>query len=120
LETGSDIGHFPHGQLFLTSGFTHFANHDNPRMDAYTNTELDTFGLLQLLIPVSHGIEDTQTCPYCSLCVIFMRLGIAEIHQQAISQQLGNMPIVAVDHFGTNPLIGTHHFPIIFRVELGG
>ena len=29
-------------------------------------------------------------------------------------------PIIAVDDFGTDPLIGTDHFPILFGVELGG
>ena len=30
------------------------------------------------------------------------------------------MPIVALNNFGTHCLIGTHHFPPVFRVELGG
>ena len=30
------------------------------------------------------------------------------------------MPIVALDNFGTNPLICTHHLTPVFRVELAG
>ena len=30
------------------------------------------------------------------------------------------MPIVALDNFGTHPLIRTHHVPILFGVELRG
>jgi hypothetical protein len=50
-------------------------------MDADTDSELDTFRLLQTSIEVSHGIEDTQTRAYCSMRIIFMGLGIAKIDQ---------------------------------------
>ena len=36
----------------------HLPYNDQPSMDAYTESELDTFGLLQTLIQVSHGIEN--------------------------------------------------------------
>src|SRR5215471_8733822 len=49
-----------------------------------------------------------------------MRHRIAKVDQQTITEQLGNMSIVALDHAGTHPLIGTHHVPPVFRVELGG
>jgi hypothetical protein len=41
--------------------------------------ELDTFGLLQSPLQVSYGIENTQARSYCSVSVIFMGLGIAEL-----------------------------------------
>ena len=55
------FGHFPQGQLFLTPCSTHLPDHDQPSMDTQTDSELDTFVLLQTGIEVSHGSEDTQT-----------------------------------------------------------
>ena len=72
-------------------------------MDAYTDGELDTFGLLQPGIQVSHRSEDTQPRTYGSLGIIFMGLGIAKIHEETIPKELRNVSIIAVDDFGTHP-----------------
>jgi hypothetical protein len=55
---------------------------------------------------------------YRSLCVILMGMGIAEVHQETITEELGDMSIVALDNVGTHPLICTHHVTPVFRVEL--
>jgi hypothetical protein len=52
--------------------------------------------------------------------IIFMGLGIAEVHEEPVTEQLGDMPIIALDNVGTNLLIGTHHVTPVFRVELTG
>ena len=49
-----------------------------------------------------------------------MRLGIAKIDQQAIAEILGDMPLKALDDLGTGGLIGAHHLPQIFGIELAG
>ena len=49
-----------------------------------------------------------------------MGLGIAKIDQKTITEQLGDMSIVALDDFGTDPLICTDHIPVLFGVELAG
>src|SRR5262249_42243263 len=89
-------------------------------MNAYADGELDAFGLLQPLIQVSQGSKNSQTSPYCSLGVIFMGLGIAEVHEETIAEELGDMPIVALDNLGTHPLICTHHLPVLFGIESAG
>src|SRR5262245_37840197 len=90
-------------------------------MNPDTDGELETFGLLQLLIQVTHSSEDTQPSPYCTLGVIVMGLGVvAEIHEQPVTEQLGDMPIVALDNVGTHPLICPYHVPVLFGVELAG
>jgi len=80
------------------------------------NGELDTFGLLQTGIEVSHGIKETQARSDGSLGIIFVSHGIAKVHEESIAKELSNMPIVSLDNVGTNPLICTHHVPILFRV----
>jgi len=54
------------------------------------------------------------------LGVIFMGLGIAEVHQEPIPQELGNVSVKTLDDFRTNSLIGTDHLPRLFGVELRG
>src|SRR5215470_8089501 len=49
-----------------------------------------------------------------------MCLGIAEIDQQTITEELGNMPIVALNNFSTHLLIRPYHVPVLFGIELGG
>src|SRR4030095_9257427 len=87
----------------------------------YTDTdgELDTFGLLQPLIQVSHSSKNSQTSQYCSLGIVLVSLWIPKVHKESIPEQLGDMPIVALDNFGTYPLICTHHVTPVFWVELG-
>src|SRR5262252_7022741 len=89
-------------------------------MSAETNTKLNAFFLLQTGIQGSHGIQNFQPSPYCSVSVIFMCLRIAEVDKQTITEKLGDMPIVALDHLGTYSLICTDDFPVLFGVELGG
>src|SRR6266849_4939299 len=55
-----------------------------------------------------------------SLGVIFVSLGIAKVDKQSIPKELGDIPIIALDNFGTNPLICTYHVPVLFWVELRG
>jgi hypothetical protein len=89
-------------------------------MYPYTDSELDTFCLLQTSIEVSHGIEDTQARAYCSLGIILMRLGIAEVHQESIPKELRNVTLIALNHLSTDALIRTDHVPVLFGVELAG
>jgi hypothetical protein len=84
------------------------------------DTELNIFGLLQTAIEVFHCSENTQPRAYCSLRIVFMGVGIAEIHQETIAQVLGNIAIVALDDFSTGRLIGTHHIPVLFGIESAG
>jgi hypothetical protein len=88
----------------------------NPRTDA----KLDTFGLLQTLIQVSHGSKNSQTSADSPLCVIFMGVGIAEVHEEPVTEQLGNVSVKALDDFSTHLLIRPYHVTPVFRVELAG
>ena len=51
--------------------------------------------------------------------IIFMGLGIAEVHEETIPEQLGDMPIVALDDFRTSRFIGSDDVPVLFGVKLG-
>jgi hypothetical protein len=49
-----------------------------------------------------------------------MRLGIAKVHQQTISEILGNMAVKVLNDCGGGLLVGADDLPQIFWVELAG
>jgi len=89
-------------------------------MYPYTKSELDAFVLLQTGIQVCHRSEDTQACSYRSLGIVFMGLGIAEVHQESIPQELSNVTVIASNHLNAGDLISTDHVPVVFGIELAG
>ena len=76
--------------------------------------------LLQTGIQRPHGVENAQARPHRPLGVVFVRLGIAKVHQQAVAQVLGDIAVKALDHCGAGLLVGPHHLALVFRVELPG
>src|SRR5215467_2314108 len=106
--------------LLLSPLTPHLPNHDQSGVYAETYCQSDAFVLFQTGIQVFHRSENSQTSPYCSLGVIFMGLRIAEIDEQTIPKELGDMPIVALNNFRTHLLICPYHVTPVFRVELRG
>ena len=55
-----------------------------------------------------------------ALCIVFMRLRITKIDEQAVAEILGNMSLKALDDLSTGSLIGAYHLAQIFGIELAG
>ena len=68
----------------------------------------------------AQGVEHLQPRPHGALGIVFVRLGIAEVDQQAIAEVLGNVAVKALDHVSAGGLIGTYHLAVVFRVKLPG
>jgi hypothetical protein len=85
-----------------------------------TDGELDPSLSLETGIEDCHGSKHAQTRSYCSLRIIFMGLGIAEVHEEPIPKELGYVSLIALDDFRTSQLIRTDHVPIVFGVKRGG
>src|SRR5882724_9171283 len=85
LETSTNVWNLPQGELLLSPTTAHVTDNDQSSMDAHTKSELDTFLALQTGIEISQGSKNSQTSPYCSLRIIFMRLGIAKVHEESIT-----------------------------------
>jgi hypothetical protein len=64
------------------------------------------------------GFDHPQTGPHGALRIIFVREGVAEVDEQAVTEILRNMPLKAGDHLGARVLIGSHHLTQLFWVEL--
>jgi hypothetical protein len=53
------------------------------------------------------------------LGIIFVSLGIAEIAEQTVTQELRDVSFIALDDFSADVLVCTHHVPVLFGIELG-
>src|SRR5262245_6468075 len=120
FDARTNVGHFPQSQLFLTPCSTHLPHNDQSSVYTKTYCQSDAFVLFETGIQGSYRRYDSQTRSYSSLGIIFMGLGVAKIHQETITQELGNVSVKTLDHFGTHPLIGTHHVTPVFWIELRG
>jgi hypothetical protein len=82
--------------------------------------EPDTFLRLEANSQLPHGFHHPEPGPHRPRRIIFVRLGVSKVHQQTIAQILGNMPLIAGDHFGAGLLVSSHHLTQTFGVELTG
>ena len=64
------------------------------------------------------GLDEFHARVHRPLCIVFVRLWVAKVDQQPISEVLRNMPLVALNHPGRRLLIGPHNGPEVFRVKL--
>src|SRR5262249_51455341 len=105
-------------KLLLSPSTAHLTDNHQSSMDAHTESKLATPCLLQTLIQVFYGIEDTQARAYCSVSIIFMCLGIPKVHEETIPKELGDVPVIALNHLRTGSLIRTDYVPVLFGVKL--
>jgi hypothetical protein len=89
-------------------------------MDADPHGEPDAPGLCQAGIQRPHGVEDAQASAHGPLGVVFVRLRVAKVHQQAIAEILRDIPVKAPGDLDAGGLIGQHDLAEVFRVELTG
>jgi hypothetical protein len=75
---------------------------------------------LQVGIELSHRLHDAQPDAHRTLRVVLVRLGVAEVDQQAIAEVLRDLPLEAGNHLGARRLIGPHHLAPLLGVELAG
>jgi hypothetical protein len=76
--------------------------------------------LFQAVIQGAHRLDKTQPGPDGAMRIVFMRLRIAKVDEQPITQILGNVAVKALDHLRTGGLIGLDHLAQVFRVEVTG
>jgi hypothetical protein len=89
-------------------------------VNANPHCELYPLWLCPARIVCLDGVHNAQTRLHRPAGVVFMRPGIAKVHQQRIAQVLRNIAIKALDYRRTNGLIGAHHLAVVFRVEPAG
>jgi hypothetical protein len=67
---------------------------------------------------LADGRHDLQPAAHGAHRVLVMRGRIAKVHQYAIAQILGDMPVITRDDLATGSLIGHHPGVVVFGVEL--
>jgi hypothetical protein len=76
--------------------------------------------LLQVLIQLPHRLHHPQGGAHRALAGVFIRLRVAKVDQQTITQILRDISLIALNHLGTDPLIGPYHLAQLFGVQLCG
>src|SRR5712691_8364802 len=67
-----------------------------------------------------HGLDNVQTGIHGTLGIVFMGPRKAKIDEEPITEQLGNMAVVALDDLCCGLLVGAHNFAEVFWIELTG
>jgi hypothetical protein len=89
-------------------------------MDAQAHGQLHPALPLQAGIELAQGLHDAQPGPHRPLRVVFVRLWVAKVDEQAVAQILRDMPLKAGDHLGTGVLISADHLAQLFRIKPAG
>ena len=72
---------------------------------------------IQCRVELSDRLDHSQSRPHGSLRVVFVRLRITEVHQKAIAEILGDMPVVSGNDLGAGVLVRAHHLAPVLGVE---
>ena len=64
-------------------------------------------------------IDELQTCSHGALGRVLVRLGIAEVGEHPVAQELGHMTAVAHDQLARALVIGPHDLEVVLGVETG-
>src|SRR4051812_10364566 len=89
-------------------------------MYPHADRQTESLRLLQGRIQSPNHLNNAQPGLHCPLRIIFMYLGIAKVHQQAITEIPGNMALEALDDSSTSLLVRPHDLPQVFGVEAAG
>jgi hypothetical protein len=89
-------------------------------MDADTDRQADRVLLRHTCIQHAEGFDHPETGTHGAVGIVFVRPGIAKIHQQPIAEILGDMAIKVLDDLRTGGVIGLDDLAQVFRVELSG
>ena len=74
----------------------------------------------ELLVQARHIVDDAKACSDGSKCIVFVRVRVPEVDQQAVAKVLCDLPVEALDDLGAGGLVGLHDLVQIFRVEAFG
>ncbi len=118
LKPRRHVGHLAQGELLLAAGTTHRPDDDQARVDAHSDSEPDAPVPLQAGVQPAHGVKHAEARAYGPQGIVFVRLRPAEVDQQPIAKQLGDMTVKTLHHFGAGLLIGVHDIPVIFGIKL--
>ena len=89
-------------------------------MDPDPHGQADSILLLQSAIECPQCLHHGEPGPHCPLRIVFMRLGIAKVDQQTITEILGDMASETLNDLGAGGLIRPDHLAQVFGIEAAG
>jgi hypothetical protein len=86
--------------------------------DAYRH--LDAILWFQTRMQGCHGLDKLQTALHGPLRLVFMGMGVAEVHQEPIAEVLRYIAVEVLDHGSRSLLVGAYDGAVVFGVEPAG
>ena len=117
LQPGGQVGRLAQRQALGPVAATHLAHHHQPGMDAHPHSQAYAMVAHQVRVPGADGLDNPQAGMHGPRGIVFMRLRIAKIHQQPVTEILRNMSGKALDDCRTGGLVGVDDLAQVFRVE---
>lgn len=80
-----------------------------------------TSGLEHVIASGAHtfeGLQQAKTSADGPLGVVFMRHGVAKIHQHAIAQVLSQIAVKALNHRSAGLMVGADNLTVVFWVQV--
>src|SRR5262249_41934696 len=99
---------------------THLPHDNQTSMHTYPHRKPYTPLVFQAGVQHADGLNNAQACADSSLGIVFVRLGIAIVDQQAVPEVLRNIAVEALDDLCTRRLIGPDDLAVVFGVESSG
>ena len=86
LQAGGDVGRVAHGELLLAVATAHLANDHQPGVEPNAYRHPYPILRFQTRIQGRHGLDKLQTGLHGPLRLVFMGMGVAEVHQEPIAR----------------------------------
>ena len=117
LEAGGKVRRFPDDRLLLGSTCAdEVAAHDEAGRDPDARLEGRTSGSSGL----RNRLDRIEPGANCALSIMFMRVGVTEIGENAIAHVLGDEATVALDQFGAAAVMGSNDASQVLGIEPTG
>jgi hypothetical protein len=119
LQTGGEVGRVADDRLLARGAFAdRLADHDEPARDA------DAYGEVRPVAAAGspgverrQRVEDREAGAHRALGVLLLRIWVAEINQNAIAHELGDIAVEAPDSFAHRLVIGADHIAHVLGIE---
>src|SRR5438874_577457 len=117
LEVSRNIRGLTKRQPFVPAASSYLAHDDQSRVDAQAHGESNALRLFQTRFQRAQGLENAQSGTYGSRRIVFMRLRIAKVDQQAIAEILRNSALEVLDDLRAGCLVGPYDLAVVLEVE---
>ena len=118
LQTGGEVGRVADDRLLARGAFAdRLADHHEPARDTDAHGEAGPVAAGYPGVERRHRFEDREASANRALGVLLLRVRVAEINEDAIAHELGDVAIETPDSFAHRLLIGADHIAHVLGIE---